>query len=106
MTPQVEAYMIHDGSIVLEVNDAFLELFRCDEHTILDRHVEDVISDPDLRALARARGHAIMANELEEARQEYEFLRFDGTRFWGVALSTRMDYGRYRTVIRWEYDER
>lgn len=105
MTPQAEAYVIHNGTIILEVNDAFLELFRCDEHAILDRRIEDIISEPDLRALAVLRGKYIMQNKDDrDYSQEYEFLRFDGSRFWGVALSTRMDYDRYKTVIKWEYD--
>ena len=105
MTPQVEAWIEHDGKTILDVNAAFLELFRCHRNDIIDRHVEDIISDPDLRALARARGRAIMDNDLRSARQEYEFLRFDGTRFWGEAISTKID-DHYRTVVRWEYNER
>jgi PAS domain S-box-containing protein len=104
MTPQPEAYMIHDGKTILEVNDAFLELFHCHEQEILDRCVEDVIANPDLRDLARARGKYIMEYGLDETRQEYEFLRFNGARFWGAAISHRMDYGRYKTIIQWEYN--
>lgn len=106
MNPQPEAWIEHDGKTILKVNDAFLALFRCSEREIIDRRVEDIISDHDLRALARARGRAIMEKNIEEARMEYEFLRFDGSRFWGEALSTRLDDGHYKTVIRWEYDER
>lgn len=105
MTPQVEAYVIHDGTIVLEVNDAFCALFKCDDHDILDRHIEDIISGTDFRALALLRGKHIMADTHDrDYRQEYEFMRFDGSRFWGTAISTRMDYDRYKTVIKWEYD--
>lgn len=105
MNPQPEAWIEHDGRTILKVNDAFLALFRCSEREIIDRRVEDIISDPDLRALARARGQAIMQHDLKSARQEYEFLRFDGSRFWGEAISDKMG-DHYRTVVVWEYDER
>ncbi len=105
MTKQ-DAWILHDGKTIIEANPEFLDLFRCHERDIIDRHVEDIIADPELRALARARGRAIMANDIDRAEQEYEFLRFDGSRFWGRAISSKAGAGRYKTVIKWEYNER
>lgn len=99
--------MIHNGETIAEVNDAFIELFRCDNVAIIDRRVEDIISGADFQALARFRGKYIMQDGgTIEYRQHYEFSRFDRSRFWGESISQRIDEQHYRTVIKWEYEVR
>jgi PAS domain-containing protein len=109
MNPQPEAWMRHDGETIVEVNDAFLALFRIsDSVAIIDRRVEEIIFDRDLRGLALFRGQYIRHDGRYDVdyEQEYEFMRFDGSCFWGKAISRRVDEMHYRTVVRFEYETR
>ena len=103
----MNAWIIHNGDTILEASEDFYTLFRCDSHSLVDRTVEDIIADGEFRALARLRGHQIMLNDDDrEYSQEYAFLRFDGTSFWGRAISKKSDQGEYTTRIKFEYEIR
>jgi PAS domain S-box-containing protein len=105
MNPQLEVVIIHDGTVILEVNTAFCDLFRCDCETFVNRRVEQIIYSDELRTLAVWRGKHIMAiGKDKEFEQQYDFERCDGTRFWGRAISRRIEDGKYKTIVRWEYD--
>jgi hypothetical protein len=108
MNPQPEAYIIHDGVLIKDVNDAFLELFRCERDDLIDRLAVDIVDGGDLRELAKLRAcHLLMINE-DYGRvfeQPYTFRRFDGTTFSGVAVSHRINCTDYKTIVRWEYDD-
>jgi PAS domain S-box-containing protein len=101
------AFIIHDGKTILEASPAFLELFRCDLIALIDRPVEEIVAGDDFRALARWRGEHIIRNGRYdiEYKQPYAFLRFDGSQFWGEAISRRIDVARYKTVVVWSNDE-
>lgn len=105
MNPQPEAIVVHDGHIILEVNDAVCDLFHCKREALIGRQMEQIIYSDELQMLATWRGRHIMAQQDNlEFRQPYDFVRCDGTRFWGEAVSQRIEPGKYRTVIRWDYD--
>jgi PAS domain-containing protein len=108
MNPQPEAYIVHDGTIIKDANDAFCELFRCERQALIDRAATDIVESGELRELARLRAkHLLLVNVDYETifKQAYSFLRFDGSRFFGVAISQRINETDYRTEVRWEYDE-
>lgn len=97
---QVEPWLIHDGTMVTDCSAGFCVLFRCSHEAIIDRPINEIIAGEDLQALARLRGVMIMNTPADrEFRQEYAFLRFDGTRFWGTSISKRIGAGRYLTRI-------
>ena len=99
------AYITHNGVTVDYASCAFCELFKCEPQDVIDRAVESIIASDDLRALARLRGqHIIHAHDDREYRQQYDFLRFDGTRFWGEAISKRLPDERYLTRVEWHYN--
>ncbi len=109
MNPPREAYIIHDGQTIIEASPEFCELFHCDALALVDARVELIVSGDDLKALARLRAkHIIKIIETEpehEFRQEYEFRRCDGSRFWGMAETRRYDEDRRLiTFIIWKYD--
>lgn len=105
MNPQPESVIIHDGQVILEVNGATCDLFRCDCRALIGRPMEQIIYSDELQMLAVWRAKYIMAQpEDREFKQSYDFLRCDHSRFWGEAVSRRIAPGRYRTSIRWDYD--
>jgi PAS domain S-box-containing protein len=105
MNPQPDILIVHDGQVILEVNDAACDLFRCECGALVGRRMEQIIYSDELQTLAVWRGKHIMAQPDErEFRQSYDFVRCDGTRFWGEAISRRIEPGKYRTIIRWDYD--
>lgn len=104
---QLEAWIIHDGSVIIDCSVGFCLLFRCTHEAVIDRAVEGIIDGEDLQALARLRGaHIMNTPDDREFKQDYQFLRFDGTRFWGTSFSHRIESVRYLTKIKWEYDIR
>lgn len=97
--------MIHDGTIILNVSPELCELFRCDEIGLIDRAVESIIADDEMRAMARLRGRMIQEKGEERVfHQGYPFIRCDGSTFWGEAISQRQYDGNFKTVVKWEYD--
>jgi hypothetical protein len=105
MTNEQEAWVIHDGVLILETSPRFCELFRCETEDTNDWKIESIIAGEDYRALARWRGKHIMQTAENRAfKQEYDFLRFDGTVFRGESTSQRQPDGRYLTSIRWMYE--
>jgi len=106
MDEAVEAFVVHDGVVILECSDAFCDLFRCPCGSLAGRRMESIINDPDLQRLALARGRRIMADAGDRVfHQDYDFERCDGSTFWGRAISRRIAPDRYHTVIRWQYDD-
>lgn len=104
--PETESVVIHDGHVVLECNDAFCDLFRCDCDEVVGMRMVDLIADHDLRRLAVARGKRIMKEpEVKQYTMEYVFRRCDGSTFWGKSFSQRLGPDRYETRIKWLYDD-
>jgi hypothetical protein len=70
-----------------------------------DWQMESIVAGEDYRALARWRGKYIMQHKENQVfKQEYDFLRCDGTVFRGESTSQRQPDGLYLTSIRWLYD--
>jgi PAS domain S-box-containing protein len=104
--PGEDAIVVHDGNVILECNQAFCTLFGCACEGLVGRRMESLIHDPDLQRLAIARGRRIMATaEDREWSQSYVFVRCNSSTFWGQAFSQRIAPGRYRTRVKWEYDD-
>jgi PAS domain-containing protein len=109
MNSQCEAYIIHDGVIIKDANQAFCDLFRCERETLIDRLAVDIVDGSDLRELAKLRAHHLLMINEDYGRifeQSYTFRRFDGTTFFGVAVSQRISETDYKTVVKWNYDDR
>ena len=86
-----DAYVIHDGSIILDVNAAFCRLFRCERDQVVDRSLFDLIADEDLKHLGRLRMGILTRTGRNLPDVLYSFLRFDGSIFWGEGHTTGTD---------------
>lgn len=106
MPGEEQATVIHDGHVILECNDAFCKLFRCACEEVVGKRMEQIIGDHDLRRLAIHRGKRIMSEPSDkEYSQDYVFLRCDRSTFWGRSFSQRIAPDRYKTWIKWQYDD-
>lgn len=100
------AALLHDTLIILEVNEKFLALFRCTREQVIDRNLIDLIADPDLRGLGRARMRILRETGHVPEFVDYEFLRFDGTTFRGRGRTVATDEaGIYKSTIEPELGE-
>lgn len=102
---QPHAEIMHDTRVILDVNDAACVLFACEREALFGFDIFDLVWSADFQGL----GHLRM-RVLREAGKvppvEYLFHRFDGSRFYGRVQTERIEDGRYRSVIEWQYDLR
>ncbi len=105
---QAEAWIIHDGQTIMDVNAAFCRLFRCEREQVIDSSLFDLISDPDLRALGRVRMTILRETDKQLPDVLYDFRRFDGSIFWGVAHTSCKDCDEhpYESVIKFIHNVR
>jgi PAS domain S-box-containing protein len=99
------AVLLHDSLIILDVTDAFCELFRCDHDTAIGLSIFDLVFQPDFQSLGRLRMR-LLRERGKVPPVTYLFNRFDGTLFYGDARTEKIEDGRYQSIIIYKYEER
>jgi PAS domain S-box-containing protein len=65
-----------------DANSAMLDMFNMSESRLQTKHISEILSEEDTRDVL-SRIHDILNRHIESARMEKEFLREDGSAFWG-----------------------
>ena len=88
-TSSVSVFLVdHDGMIKL-VNQRMSEMFSTTIENLVGSHYLDYVS-PDDRDVAQKRIAALLNNTLPLLELEREYVRKDGTTFWGLLTCSRM----------------
>ncbi len=94
------AALLHDTYTIIDVNEKFLHLFRCERDQVIGLQIIELIADPGLRGLGKMRMKVLRETGRVPESVEYEFLRFDGTAFRGTGHTTRTsEEGVYKSTI-------
>lgn len=105
MTTRTKYWIEHDTIIVLDCSDQALLLFRCVRDWLIGRDMLDLISIPEMRELAKLRlAHIREVGELHA--QDLPLRRPDGSMFWVISTTTRLETGRFLSelVYRGDYN--
>jgi PAS domain S-box-containing protein len=99
------AALLHDSLIILDVTDAFCQLFRCDRDTAIGLSIFDLLIQQDFQGLGRLRMR-LLRDMGRIPPVTYLFNRFDGSLFYGDATTEKIEDGKYKSIIIYKYDER
>lgn len=92
------ARFIHDTRRIISVDAAGAALFRCEPLALIDRDMLELISNDDMKGLARLRLRYMKDHE-RMPDVCYPFLRFDGSVFWASVSTRRRDDGNFETTL-------
>ncbi|MGV0974487.1 MAG: PAS domain-containing protein [Azonexus sp.] len=105
LDPTEAAVLLHDSMIILDVTDAFCELFQCDHDTPIGLSIFDLVFHPDFQGLGKLRMR-LLREHGRVPPVTYLFNRFDGSLFYGDAVTEKVEDGRYQSIIIHKYEER
>jgi PAS domain S-box-containing protein len=99
------AVLLHDSMTILDVTDAFCELFQCDYETPIGLSIFDLVFHPDFQGLGKLRMR-LLRERGRVPPVTYLFNRFDGSLFYGDAVTEKVADGQYQSIITHKSEER
>lgn len=91
----------HDTFRIISANRLACELFRCEECDLVDQDLIELIADPDMQGLARARlKHIRTTSNLRS--QDLPLFRQDGTKFWATVTTKRIDHHHFESELKYK----
>lgn len=93
----------HNTFRIISANPAACELFRCEECDLVDQDLIELIADPDMQGLARARlKHIRTTSNLRS--QDLPLFRMNGTKFWATVTTRRIDGHHFESDVIYKFE--
>ena len=97
MCDDSQAVIRRNTYTIIGVNQAALDLFRCEPWQIIDQDMLWLICDPEFVGLAKLRLSAIRKRDLKS--QILPLWRFDGTKFEATVQTRRISDKEFETTL-------